>query len=149
MSVDVASEIVIFRPRAAVAAYMFDPRNDANWTSGVIESRPLQEGRLGKGSRVERISKFLGRRFGYTYEVVQADDDRLVEMSVTKPFPMQIRYELEDVPQGTLVRIRARGQAGSFFRVAAPLLGAMVKRNISNDLGLLKQQLEAAVAKTD
>jgi Polyketide cyclase / dehydrase and lipid transport len=110
MSVDVAPEIVIFRPRAAVAAYMFDPRNDANWTSGVIESRPLQEGRLGKGSRVERISKFLGRRFGYTYEVVHTDDDRLVEMSVTKPFPMQIRYELEDVPQGTLVRTRLRGR---------------------------------------
>ena len=73
MSVDVASEIVIFRPRAAVAAYMFDPRNDANWTSGVIELRPLQEGRTpGKVREFERISKFLGRRFGYTYEVVQA-----------------------------------------------------------------------------
>jgi Polyketide cyclase / dehydrase and lipid transport len=76
-------------------------------------------------------------------EVVEADQDRFIELRVTKPFPMQIRYELEDVPQGTRVRIRARGDAGKFFRIAAPVLGAMVKRNISNDLSLLKQRLEA------
>jgi hypothetical protein len=75
MSVDVAPEITICRPRPAVAAYMFNPHNDANWTTGVVESRPLQSGRLEKGSRVGRISKFLGRRFGYTYEVVEADQD--------------------------------------------------------------------------
>jgi hypothetical protein len=146
MSVDVAPTIVIRRPRAAVAAYMFDANNDADWTTGVVESRPLQSGRLGRGSRVERISKFLGRRFGYTYEVVDANNDRFVELSVTKPFPMQIRHEPEDVPQGTRVRIRARGEASSFFRIAAPLLGALVRRNISKDLALLKQRLEAVEA---
>lgn len=65
---------------------MFDPRNDAIWTTGVIECRPLTDGPLRQGSRVERTVKFLGRRFGYQYEVVAADGERFVEMRVTQPF---------------------------------------------------------------
>jgi hypothetical protein len=49
---------------------MFDPKNYAIWTTGVIECRPLSDGPLHAGSRVERISKFMGKKFGYQYEVV-------------------------------------------------------------------------------
>ena len=52
---------------------MFDPANDAAWTSGVVTSRPLTEGRLRPGSRVERTTRFLGREFSYVYYVVDTD----------------------------------------------------------------------------
>lgn len=140
---DVRVEVLIHRPRAAVASYMFDPANDAAWTTGVVEANPRQPGRLRPGSRVERIVSFLGRRFGYEYEVVAAEDDRLVEMHVARPFPMQVRYVLEDAPEGTLAAIEAKGDAGGFFRFAAPLLDAMVRGNIGKDLELLRAQVEA------
>jgi hypothetical protein len=124
-------------------AFMFDPCNDAIWTTGVVESRPLTEVPLRTGSRVERISKFLGRQFGYQYKVVAADGERFVQMDVKEPFPMQIRYELESQPEGTLTRIRAQGDATGFFRLAAPLMSRMVRRNITHDLELLKKHLEA------
>lgn len=142
MSIDVQTEILIQRPCAEVAAFMFDPRNDAIWTTGVVECRPLTDGPLRTGSRVERISKFLGRQFGYQYEVVAADE-RFVQMHVNEPFPMEIRYELEVRPEGTLTRIRAQGDATGFFRLASPLMSKMVRRNITNDLELLKKHLEA------
>jgi Polyketide cyclase / dehydrase and lipid transport len=145
MSVDVTSEVLVRRPRADVAAFMFDPRNDAAWTSGVVASRPLTEGRLRPGSRVKRTTRFLGREFNYVYYVVEADDDRFVEIRVDKPFPMQVRYELEDVPDGTTARIRARGDAGGFFRLAGPLLAMMVRRNIGADLANLRKELERGV----
>jgi hypothetical protein len=143
MSVDVTCEVEIGRPRSEVAAFMFDPRNDAKWTSGVVACEPLTPGRLRAGSRVRRTAKFLGRRFDYEYEAVAADDDRSVELRVRDPFPMQISYQLDDIHGGTRARIRARGDAGLFFRLATPLLGVMVRRNISKDLALLKQRLEA------
>jgi hypothetical protein len=143
MAVDVSCEVEIGRPRSVVAAYMFDPRHDAEWTSGVVACEPLTEGRLRAGSRVRRTTRFLGRRFDYVYEAAAADDDRSVELRVEDPFPMQISYLLEDVAGGTRARIRARGEAGGFFRLAAPLLGVMVRRNISKDLAQLKQRLEA------
>src|SRR5262249_49916675 len=97
MATDVRVELPIARARADVAAYMFDPSNDAAWTTGVVAVNPLTPGRLHVGSRVERTVKFLGKRFSYTYEVVDARDDTLVEMTVTQPFPMHVRYELASI----------------------------------------------------
>jgi len=41
--------------------------------------------------------------------------------------------------------IHARGDAGGFYRIAAPLLNRMVKRSITNDLETPKEYLEAGV----
>jgi hypothetical protein len=143
MSTDVCVEVTIAWPRAAVADFMFDPRNDATWTTGVVAATPRQEGRLRAGARVERTAKFLGRTFSYEYEVTAADGDTFVEMAVTEPFPMHIRYELADAPGGgTLARIHATGEARGFFRLAAPLMNPMVKRSIAADLKKLKECVE-------
>ncbi len=42
MTVDVRPEVLIHRPRAEVAAVMFDPANDLRWTGGITSSRPDQ-----------------------------------------------------------------------------------------------------------
>lgn len=144
MAIDISTEVVIARPRPEVAAFMFDPKNDAIWTTGVIESHPHADGPLARGAKVERKVKFLGRRFSYLYEVADAAPDAFVELLVDQPFPMKVRYELEDDPRGTIARIRAQGEPGGFFRMAGPLLSRMVKRNITNDLELLKEYLEAS-----
>ncbi len=144
MSIDVKPEVLIARSRAEVAAFMFDPSNDAVWTGGVVESKPLRPGRLVRGALVERVSKFMGRTFGYRYEVVDASGDDYVVMKVEQPFPMQIRYQLDEAPGGaTRASIRAQGDATGFFKMAAPLMAIMVKRNITNDLETLKAYLEA------
>jgi hypothetical protein len=142
MAIDVTCEVVIHRPRAAVAAFMFEPRNDAQWTTGVVESRPRSDGPLREGARVERVSKFLGRQFAYEYEVTAMEPERFVELRVERPFPMQIRYTLEDAAGGTVARIRAQGEASGFFRVASVVMAPMVRRNIGKDLEKLKACLE-------
>jgi hypothetical protein len=143
MSTDVRVQTTVDRPRPEVAAYMFDPRHDAAWTTGVVACRPLTEGRLQTGSRVERTASFLGRKFSYTYEVTAHDDDRFVEMLVTQPFPMHVRYELEDDGVNrTRVAIHAKGDATGFFRFAAPFMNGMVRKNIARDLEQLKREVE-------
>lgn len=141
--VDVHPHVVIRRPRADVAAFMFDPHNDLAWTGGIVESLPLSDGPLQPGSRVERVARFLGRTFAYEYEVLAVEPDCSVEMSVARPFPMRIRYELEDADDGTLVRIRARGDPGRFFGLASPLLRRLVRRSIAKDLRRLRVLLES------
>ena len=142
MSTDVRVEVTIARARADVAAFMFDPAHDAIWTTGVVEVRPLTEGRLRVGAKVERTSQFLGRRFAYQYEVVEAEADHFVTMRVEQPFPMRIRYELTDAPGGTRASIHAEGDARGFYRLASSLLNRMVRHNITKDLALLKAHLE-------
>lgn len=148
MSVDVLAQVEIERARAEVAAYMFDPRHDAEWTSGVVEARPLQAGPLRTGAKVERVSKFLGRRLEYLIEVTDAGED-FVEMLSTEPFEMRVRYELEALDDArTRVSIRAAGGGTGFFRVAAPLLAKMVRRSIQTDLDQLAARLEDRSSKT-
>jgi hypothetical protein len=135
MATDIRVELEIPRGRTDVAAYMFDPSHDAAWTSGVVAVNPLTPGRLRVGSRVERTVKFLGKRFSYLYEVVDAGDDAFVEMSVAQPFPMQVRYQLDALGADTTrVAIHARGDASGFYRLMSPILNRMVRRNIRRDL---------------
>jgi hypothetical protein len=121
---------------------MFDPANDLAWTGGITSSTPAQPGLLTTGSMVEREAKFLGRTFTYGYVVSKHEPRRLVELVVERPFPMVVRYELEDADGGTLVSIHATGTPGRFFRWATPIMSGRVRRSIQGDLDRLRAALE-------
>lgn len=124
MSVDVSAAVSIDRPREEVAAFATDPANDPVWIGGIRSARPLQDGPIGVGSRVERTASFLGRRVEYVNEVVELEPGARLRMrSVQGPFPMEIAYSFDDVPGGTRVAIRVQGDAGRFYRLASPILG--------------------------
>jgi len=121
---------------------MFNPANDLRWTGGITSSTPSQPGEMAEGGSVERTARFLGRTFTYGYIVTKKEPDRLVEMSVARPFPMLVRYELDDATDGTLVAILAQGTPGRFFAIAAPLLNGQVGKRITADLQRLRDHLE-------
>jgi Polyketide cyclase / dehydrase and lipid transport. len=73
--------------------------------------------------------------------VTAHDPDRMVELTVDRPFPMTVRYELEDHPTGTLVAIHATGTPGRFFGWASPVMSRSVRKNISADLERLRRCL--------
>ena len=142
MGVDVRPEVLVRRPRAKVAAFMFDPANDLRWTGGITSSRPAQPGPLVAGAKVERTARFLGRTFTYGYVVTEHQPGRLVQLKVDRPFPMLVRYELDDAPGGTRVAIHATGTPGRFFGWATPVMARQVRKSISGDLGRLRAALE-------
>jgi|SRR6266508_1948575 len=142
MAVDVRPVVLVRRPRRDVAAFMFDPSNDLRWTGGITASRPAQPGPLVEGATVERTARFLGRRFTYGYVVTRHQPDRLVELKVDRPFPMLVRYELDDATDGTVVAIHAAGSPGRFFGWATPLMTRQVRRSITADLERLRACLE-------
>ena len=143
MPVDVRPSVRIRRTPAEVAAFMFDPDNDLRWTGGITASTPAQPGPLVLGATVQRTAKFLGRTFSYEYRVTAHEPDRLVEMQVDRPFPMLIRYELDDDRDGaTRVAIHTTGTPGGFFGLAAPLMTRQVRNSITADLRRLRDRLE-------
>jgi hypothetical protein len=144
MAVDVRPTVLVHRSPAEVAAFMFDPANDLRWTGGITASTPARPGPLVEGTTVVRTARFLGRRFTYGYVVTRHEPDRLVELKVDRPFPMIVRYELDDHPDGTLVTIHATGTPGRFFGWATPLLARQVHRSIAADLDRLRDCLESA-----
>lgn len=142
---DVRAEEVIDAPRAAVAAFAMDPRNDTTWIANIKEATPLTPLPVTKGSRVSRVAYFLGKRVEYVLEVAEhAPGARLAMASVEGPFPMRVTYEFEDAAGGrTLARIVLGGDASPYFKLFGPLLGKLSRRNIQRDLRKLKAVIEA------
>jgi uncharacterized membrane protein len=139
----VVVETRIARPRDEVERYVVDWRNDPAWIRALSESELVTDPPLRVGSRVRRVAGFLGKRIEYVNEVVEFEPGRrLVMRSVQAPFPMTVVYELEDAGAGTLMRIRADGDASGFYRLAGPLLSRAVRRSIAGDLERLRETLE-------
>jgi hypothetical protein len=144
MSTDIAVDIAIDAPRERVAAYALDYTHDPEWIGAVSQARLVTPPPFGVGAQVERLASFLGKRIEYVNEVVELEPDRrLVMRSVKAPFPMTVIYEFEDADGGTRMRIRTRGDASGFYRLAGPLLDRAVKRGVGQDLKRLKANLEA------
>ena len=144
MGIDVTAEVLIGRNREEVARYAINPENDPVWIGGIVEATLLGDPPLRSGSQVQRVAKFLGRRIEYVLEVTDFEPEGQLRMkSVKGPFPMDVTYQFQERDGGTLARIRVQGDAGGFYKLAAPLMARMVKRNISKDLEALKDLLEA------
>lgn len=144
MATHIVVEALIKRPREEVAAYATNPDNDTTWISGVAEANMLTEPPLDKGTQVQRVAHFLGRRIEYVLEVDQWSPGSLMAMrSVKGPFPMEVTYQFEDAAEGTLARISVRGEASGFFKFAAPILAKGVEKNVIRDLMKLKRLLES------
>jgi uncharacterized protein YndB with AHSA1/START domain len=144
MSVDVACEIEIARPRTEVAAYAGDPTNATDWYENIKAARWQTPPPLAVGSRLEFEAQFLGRRLAYTYEIRELEPGhRLVMSTAQGPFPMETAYAWADAPNGgTRMTLRNRGEPAGFAKVAAPVMAAAMRRAMRNDLRRLKTILE-------
>ncbi|MGN6753722.1 MAG: SRPBCC family protein [Intrasporangium sp.] len=148
MSVDVVTEIVIDRPRDAVAAYAGDPTHAPEWYANIRSVEWQTEPRVEVGSRMDFVAQFLGRRLAYTYEVIElAPGERLVMRTAQGPFPMETTYEWRAVGDAaTRMRLRNCGKPTGFSRLVAPFMASAVRRANRKDLARLKQVLERATA---
>ena len=144
MAVDVTTDLVIARPRDAVAAYAMDPDHAPNWYAN-IKSVEWQTPRpLRVGTRVNFVAHFLGRRLAYTYEFVELmPGERLVMRTAQGPFPMETTYTWHSAgPDATRMTLRNRGEPSGFSRLLAPFLASAIRRANRNDLAALRRVLQ-------
>lgn len=144
-SVDVLTETVIERPREEVAWYAADPDNATAWYENIKHVEWQTPKPAGVGSRIAFKAEFLGRQLIYTYEVTEAvPGERFVMRTAEGPFPMETTYSWSDTPSGgTRMALRNRGRPSGFSKVAAPVMGAAMRRANRKDLTRLKAILEA------
>jgi len=142
MSVDSKAEIVIERPRSEVAKFMFDPKCDAIWMSGVSKSFPMESGLLAKDARVNRDGTFLGRKYSANVVVVSAVPDTSLNLSSDEPFELTTTYDLEDVDGGTKVKLRVQGIAEDQYKVPPAVLIKAMTETLNEDLKRLKRHIE-------
>jgi|SRR6476469_3659817 len=146
MPVDVLTDVVISRPRDAVAAYAGDPTNAIGWYANIRSVEWRTSPPLDVGSQLDFVAHFLGRRLAYTYEIVElTPGERLVMRTAQGPFPMETTYEWEPIGDGaTRMRLRNRGNPSGFSRLVAPFMASAVRRANRKDLARLKEILESS-----
>jgi uncharacterized membrane protein len=144
VTLDVTTEAVIGRPRAAVAAYASDPDNATTWYANIESVQWRSPRPLAVGSRLAFVARFLGRRLEYTYEVVEhVPRERFVMRTAQGPFPMETTYAWRDAGDGaTEMTLRNRGEPAGFAKVGAPLMSRAMRRANEADLRRLKAILE-------
>ncbi|HJZ62185.1 MAG TPA: SRPBCC family protein [Miltoncostaeaceae bacterium] len=145
MAVDVESEVVVARPREAVAGYAADPDNATAWYENIERVEWLTPPPLAVGSHVAFVARFMGRRLEYTYEVTElVPGERLVMRTAEGPFPMETTYTWEDEPGGgTRMTLRNRGEPAGVSKAAGPMMAPAMRRANRKDLARLKALLEA------
>ena len=143
MPFDVRVNAHIAKSPGDVAAYMFDPRHDPEWITGIEHVDP-PAAPVGVGTETHRLAKFMGRRIDYVLRVVEHVPDRLLVMeSVRAPFPMGVTYAVEPDPSGSRVSLRVTGGYGLLMRLAQPLGTRQIRRSLEADLRHLRERLEA------
>ncbi|HUN39219.1 MAG TPA: SRPBCC family protein [Acetobacteraceae bacterium] len=135
--------VTIRRSRAEVAAVMFDPRYDTDWIGHIRGSAKMAPGPIRRGTQIAREWRWFGRTIAETTEVKEHVPDRSIAMTTQLPFGLRIRYTLEGIPEGTIVRIHAEGRTTGVFRFAARLLDALLRSAVIRDLHRLKALVES------
>lgn len=146
MPFDVRVEAQVARSPGDVAAYMFDPRHDPDWITGIEHVDPPAAA-VDVGTETHRLARFMGRRIDYVLRVVEHIPGRLLVMeSVRAPFPMGVTYGVEPDGSGSRVSLRVTGGYGLLMRLAQPIMSRQIKRNLEADLRHLRGRLEAVDA---
>lgn len=145
-AVDVSTDVVIARPRAAVSDYAASPDNAPRWYANIKSVAWRTEPPLAAGSRVAFVAHFLGRRLAYTYEIVDfVPGERLVMRTAEGPFAMETTYLWTDAGEGaTRMTLRNRGAPRGFAGVIAPAMSGAMRAANRKDLAALKRILEAS-----
>jgi uncharacterized membrane protein len=143
----VRNAVEIDRPAEEVFAFLDDVTNNTKWLKGMRSCTWTTEPPARVGSRYEQVAEFLGKEIRTSFEVTAHEPGRLVTIRSREgsSFPLTVTRLVEPV-DGARSRVieTVESDPGGFYRIAQPLLRAMVARNIARDYRTLKVLLEGS-----
>jgi uncharacterized membrane protein len=137
--------VVIDRPVEEVFDFATDPNNDSLWQSTTLETEQTSEGVVDVGTTFRNTTKFLGRRIESTSEISENEPPHKQCLKITSgPIPGSGCYLFESADDGsTRFTQTFEAEVGGFFRLAEPVVGRAIRRQMEADMATLKDLLEA------
>jgi hypothetical protein len=138
----------IARAADEVFEFIADFENNPRWQRGIQSSRWTSSPPHGPGATYDQLAHFLGKDIRSSFRVAEFEAGRRVKIvSTAGPFPIsETRTVRPEGPSRCRVDVLVEGDAGGFFRIAAPLLRLMVQRSVTGDYNRLKRLLEGEPA---
>ncbi|MDX6554989.1 MAG: hypothetical protein QOD86_1184 [Miltoncostaeaceae bacterium] len=141
----IAVGVDVARPANDVFAFVADVENNPRWQRGMRSCRWTSPPPVGVGSTYDQTARFLGKDVVSSFRVVEHLPGRRIRLvSTAGPFPIVETRSVQPLGDG-LAHVSAivEGDAGGFFRIAGPVLRALVARSVRGDYARLKRLLES------
>lgn len=142
--INLNASTMIYRPIQQVFDFVSSPENDFQWQYGTLKAAGLSEGVSKIGSFFRSIGHLLGHRVQSTFEVTEYEPNRKYGFkSLSGPLHSQTSYTFEVASGSTKISISTQAHAVDFFQMNERLLEKKMKRELKENLTLLKDVLEA------
>jgi carbon monoxide dehydrogenase subunit G len=140
--IKIEHSVLVNRPVQEVFAYATDPANLPEWQTSALEARvdgPMQPGATGA-----IVRKFLGRRMESNVRFDEYEPPRKFALQATSgPVAFRVRQTYEPEGEGTRINVAMEGEPGGFFKLAEPLVGRAIRRELESNFATLKDLLES------
>ena len=135
--------VTIDRPVADVFAFVSDFENVPRWNYAISATSKASPGPVAVGTvfvQRRQIPKPSEERFTVTD---LAPDRRVAVEGTLGPFAARLSYEFEPAGEGTVLTNAVELEMGGALRLVGGIAASRVKAAIAENLGVLKQLLEA------
>lgn len=141
--VNVEHSITVNLPIDEVFTYVSDLRHSAEWQKGLIEVRKISEGPIGVGTKFAIVRNFLGQKIEAENEFIEYKQNSVVAFKIPSgPMPGEASYLFMSTPEGSQVTSKIEIQTEGFSKLAAPMIAASLKKEMTSNLLVLKDLLE-------
>ena len=138
---------MIYRPIKQVFDFVSTPENDFQWQYGTLATARLSEGVSQKGTAFRSVGHLMGHRVQGTFEVIEyAPNSEYGFKSLSGPLHSQTSYTFEKTKGGTKITMSTRAHVVNFFQMNERLLGKKIKKQLKENLTLLKGLLEETIS---
>ena len=142
--ITVEKTIHIDKPVEEVFAYTSDFANTTKWQGGV-DSVEYDDSVNTVGGKYTEVRKFLGREMKTSMEITAFEANAKWAAKATNgPVPYEIVTTFEAENGGTKIYTRVDGEPSGFFKLAQGAVQSQLDKSLEEDLGRLKEQVEAA-----
>jgi len=141
--INLISNKLIYRPIKQIFDFISTPENDFQWQYGILKSSQISVGILGVGTLFDSIGHFMGRRIQGTFEVTEYEPNKKYGFkSLNGPLHSQTLYTFELASSATKVNVSTQATATNLFQAEEGVLEKKMKKQLKEDLTLLKEILE-------
>jgi len=141
--ININMSTLVYRPVRQVFEFISAPENDFRWQSGTLASARISEGVSKIGSFFRSIGHLMGRRVLSTFEVTEYELNKKYGFkSLSGPLQSQTSYAFEIANGSTRITISMQANVVNFFQMDERLLEKRMKKQLKENLGMLKDFLE-------
>ena len=141
--INLMASILIDRPIEQVFDFVSTPENDIQWQYGTLATATIPHRNAATQTFFRSIGHLLGRRNLSTFEVMEYEpDEKYGFKSLSGPVHSSTSYILENVGGRTRVHIFMQASAPRFFRITERLLEETMRKQLEENVGMLKTVLE-------